>query len=41
METKICDLRTLNDEELKFAVIVSKYNDKVLYVRHKKRDTWK
>jgi len=40
METKVYDLGTVSDEELKFAVIVSKYNDKFLYVRHKERETW-
>jgi putative nucleotidyltransferase with HDIG domain len=40
METKICALETVKDEELKFAVIVSKCNGKFVYVRHKKRDTW-
>lgn len=40
METKICDLGRVNDKDLKFAVIVSKYNGKFIYVRHKKRDTW-
>jgi len=40
METKVCDLGIVNYEELKFAVIVSKFNDKFLYVRHKERDTW-
>jgi 8-oxo-dGTP diphosphatase len=40
METKVCDLGMVNDKELKFAVIVSKFNGKFLYVRHKKRETW-
>jgi 8-oxo-dGTP diphosphatase len=40
METKVFDLGMIDDEKLKFAVIVSKYNGKFVYVRHKKRDTW-
>ncbi|SFB31174.1 NUDIX hydrolase [Clostridium frigidicarnis] len=40
METKICDLGRVNDNELKFAVIVSKFNGKFVYVRHKERETW-
>ena len=40
METKVYDLGIVSDKELKFAVIVSKYNGKFVYVRHKKRDTW-
>ena len=40
METKIYDLGRVNDNELKFAVIVSKFNGKFVYVRHKKRETW-
>lgn len=40
METKRYDLGAVKDEELKFAVIVTKYNDKFVYCRHKKRDTW-
>jgi len=40
METKVYDLGTVKDKELKFAVIVSKLNGKFVYVRHKKRETW-
>ncbi|GKX65883.1 HD domain-containing protein [Inconstantimicrobium mannanitabidum] len=40
METKICNLGLVEDKELKFAVMVSKYNGKFVYVRHKKRKTW-
>ncbi|MBB6631444.1 DNA mismatch repair protein MutT [Clostridium algidicarnis] len=40
METKVYDLETVNDEDLKFAVIVSKFNGKFVYVRHKKRETF-
>lgn len=40
MKTKVYDLGTIKDEELKFAVIVSKFKGKFVYVRHKARDTW-
>jgi 8-oxo-dGTP diphosphatase len=40
METKVYDLGIVNDEELKFAVIVSKYKGKFVYARHKERETW-
>lgn len=40
LETTICDIGTVKDEELKFAVIVSKLNNKFVYVRHKERNTW-
>ncbi len=40
METKIYDLGTMKEEELKFAVIVSKFNGKFVYVRHKERKTF-
>lgn len=40
METKVCDLGIVSDEELKFAVIVSKFNNKFVYVKHKERETW-
>jgi 8-oxo-dGTP diphosphatase len=40
LETKVFDLGIVNDEELKFAVIVSKYNDKFVYCKHKERETW-
>lgn len=40
METKIYDLGMVDDGELKFAVIVSKFNGKFVYVRHKERATW-
>jgi len=39
METRVYELWIVNDEELKFAVIVSKFNGKFVYVRHKKRET--
>ncbi|WP_029451276.1 NUDIX hydrolase [Clostridium algidicarnis] len=40
METKVYDLGTMKEEELKFAVIVSKFNGKFVYVRHKERKTF-
>lgn len=40
METKVYDLGIVNDEELKFAVIVSKFKGKFVYARHKERETW-
>jgi putative nucleotidyltransferase with HDIG domain len=40
METKVYDIGIVKDEELKFAVIVSKYNGKFVYARHKERKTW-
>ncbi|KOF56526.1 MULTISPECIES: NUDIX hydrolase [Clostridium] len=40
MKTEIYKLGIVEDKELKFAVIVSKFNNKFVYVRHKKRETW-
>ena len=40
METKVYDLGIVEDQELKFAVIVSKFNGKFVYVKHKERETW-
>jgi len=40
METKVYDLGKIKDEKLKFAVIVSKYNNEFVYVKHKDRNTW-
>jgi nucleoside triphosphatase YtkD len=40
METKIYDLGIVDDEELKFVVIVSKFKDKFVFARHKERKTW-
>lgn len=34
------DLNTIDDSKLKFAVIVTKYKGKWIYVRHKDRQTW-
>ena len=40
MEVKIHNIGTVKDEDLKFAVIWSFYEEKLLLVRHKERDTW-
>ncbi|MEG1256729.1 HD domain-containing protein [Clostridium sp.] len=40
MKTKVYDLGIVSDEELKFAVIVSRFNGKFVYVMHKERETW-
>ena len=40
MQVELLDIGQINDEELKFAVIVSKLNGKFIYVRHKERKTW-
>ena len=40
IQTKVHDLGTVEDEMLKFAVIVSIYKEKFVFVRHKERQTW-
>lgn len=40
IETNIFELGKIQDSTLKFAVIISKFNSKFLYVRHKERQTW-
>lgn len=40
MEVKIHNIGTVKDEDLKFAVIWSFYEEKLLLVKHKERDTW-
>lgn len=40
METKVYKLGTVKDELLKIAVIISRYKGKLVYVRHKERETW-
>lgn len=40
METKIYDLGIVKDEDLKFVVIVSKFNDKYVFAKHKERGTF-
>lgn len=34
------ELNTIEDNKLKFAVIMTKFNGQWLYVRHKNRNTW-
>jgi 8-oxo-dGTP diphosphatase len=34
------DLNTIEDNKLHFAVIMAKYSDKWIFVKHKKRETW-
>ncbi|MCM1989757.1 NUDIX hydrolase [Oceanirhabdus seepicola] len=40
METKVYNLGKFRNEELKFAVIVAKFNKEFVYVKHKERSTW-
>ncbi len=40
METKVYNLGEFTNEELKFAVIVAKFNKEFVYVKHKDRTTW-
>ena len=40
MEVKFYVLGEIDDSLLDFAVIVSSYNEKWIYCRHKERDTW-
>lgn len=40
MKTEVYNLGIIKDEKLKFAVIVSKFNGKFVYAKHKKRETW-
>jgi len=40
METKVYNLGEFTNEELKFAVIVAKFNKEFVYVKHKERSTW-
>ena len=40
METKVYNLEKIRDEKLKFAVIVAKFNNEFVYVKHKERTTW-
>lgn len=34
------ELNSIQDEELEFAVIMAKFKDSWIYVKHKKRNTW-
>jgi len=40
LEIKFYELNAIQDSLLKFAVIVSNYNNKWIYCKHKERDTW-
>lgn len=40
INVKFYDLDAIEDEKLKYAVIVSKYNYMWINVRHKERETW-
>lgn len=40
MEVNFYNIGSVSDERLKFAVVCSFYNDKLLLVKHKKRNTW-
>ena len=40
MEIQFYDIGSVNEKDLKFAVISAIYKDKWLYVRHKERKSW-
>lgn len=40
LNVEFYELNTIEDSKLEFAVIMSKYNEKWVYVKHKERDTW-
>lgn len=40
LEIKFHDLGTVDEEKLKYAVIMARYKEKWIFVRHKDRDTW-
>lgn len=40
MKIEFHELNTVNDERLKYAVIVTRYNQNWIFVRHKDRQTW-
>lgn len=40
METKICEIGTIDDKKLEFAVICSVYRNQWIFVKHKERNTW-
>lgn len=40
MKIQFYDIESVNEEDLKFAVINAIYKDKWLYVRHKERKSW-
>ncbi|WP_044478138.1 NUDIX hydrolase [Paenibacillus antibioticophila] len=40
MEVNFYELDIIDDVKLKYAVILTKYNDQWIYVKHKERQTW-
>lgn len=40
VKVNFCELNTVEDNRLAFAVIMTKFNGQWLYVRHKDRNTW-
>lgn len=40
MKVARCDFDSVDEKNLKYAVILTKYNDEWVYVRHKERTTW-
>jgi 8-oxo-dGTP diphosphatase len=40
MEVNFHELNSIKDEEIMFAVIMAKYKDKWIFVKHKNRETW-
>ncbi|MCM0650190.1 NUDIX domain-containing protein [Clostridium swellfunianum] len=40
VKVNFCELNTVEDNKLAFAVIMTKFNGQWLYVRHKDRNTW-
>ncbi|MGZ9583715.1 NUDIX hydrolase [Paenibacillus marinisediminis] len=40
MQVSCYELDTVDDRKLKFAVIMARYKEQWIYVKHKERDTW-
>ncbi|MGG6310742.1 NUDIX hydrolase [Paenibacillus macerans] len=40
MQVNFYELNLIDDGKLKYAVILAKYNDQWVYVKHKERQTW-
>ena len=40
MEIEFYDKNTIDNNKLLYAIVVSRYKDKWLFVKHKERDTW-
>lgn len=40
LKVNFYDLNSIGDSKLKFAVIMTRYKDKWIFVKHKRRDTW-